>query len=111
MSSGEIYILSRNTTHTLTRDVLRIVNFTYYNYIYIQVFMMKKDLNVSSAKELDGAKICVQSGTTTKLNMADYFRANGMKFTPVGYDTRCRREKASMAGVVTPSVRTSRSWQ
>ena len=63
LSSGEIDILSRNTTHTLTRDVSLGVNFTYYNYIDGQGFLVKKDLNVSSAKELDGAKICVQSGT------------------------------------------------
>ncbi len=87
LASGEIDVLSRNTTHTLHRDAALGVNFTYYNYIDGQGFMVKKDLGVKSALELDGAAVCVQQGTTTELNLADYFRANGMEFTPVGYDT------------------------
>jgi general L-amino acid transport system substrate-binding protein len=87
LASGEIDILSRNTTHTLTRDASLGLNFTYYNYIDGQGFMVKKDLGVKSVKELDGAKICIQAGTTTELNLADYFRSNGMKFQPVVYDT------------------------
>jgi general L-amino acid transport system substrate-binding protein len=76
-------MLARNTTHTLTREASLGLNFTYYNYIDGQGFMVKKDLGVSSALELDGASICVQAGTTTELNMADYFRNNNMDFTPV----------------------------
>jgi ABC-type amino acid transport/signal transduction systems, periplasmic component/domain len=72
LASGEIDVLSRNTTHTLTREASLGLNFTYYNYIDGQGFMVKKDLGVSSALELDGASICVQAGTTTELNMADY---------------------------------------
>ncbi len=87
LASGEIDILSRNTTHTLTRDSSLGINFTYYNYIDGQGFMVKKDLGVKSVKELSGAKICIQAGTTTELNLADYFRTNGMKFQPVVYDT------------------------
>jgi len=87
LSSGEIDVLSRNTTHTLHRDSALGINFTYYNYIDGQGFMVKKDLGVKSALELDGAAVCVQQGTTTELNLADYFRANGMDFSPVGYDT------------------------
>jgi general L-amino acid transport system substrate-binding protein len=87
LSSGEVDILSRNTTHTLHRDTALGINFTYYNYIDGQGFMVKKDLGVSSATELNGAAVCVQQGTTTELNLADYFRANNMDFTPVGYDT------------------------
>ncbi|MBS1270813.1 MAG: putative amino-acid ABC transporter-binding protein YhdW [Gammaproteobacteria bacterium] len=87
LSSGEIDVLSRNTTHTLHRDSALGINFTYYNYIDGQGFMVKKNLGVTSAKELDGAAVCVQQGTTTELNLADFFRANGMEFTPVGYDT------------------------
>lgn len=87
LSSGEIDVLSRNTTHTLTRDASLGLNFTYYNYIDGQGFMVKKDLGVKSVKELDGANICIQSGTTTELNLADYFRSHDMKFKPVVYDT------------------------
>ncbi len=87
LSSGEIDMLSRNTTHTLTRDATLGINFTYYNYIDGQGFLIKNALGVKSAKELSGATVCVQAGTTTELNLADYFRANGMEFKPVVYDT------------------------
>lgn len=87
LASGEFDVLSRNTTHTLSREASLGLNFTYYNYIDGQGFMVMKDSGVSSAKELDGASICVQAGTTTELNMADYFRNNNMTFTPVGYET------------------------
>ncbi len=87
LSSGEIDVLSRNTTDTLTRDATLGINFTYYNYIDGQGFLVKNELGVSSARELSGATVCVQAGTTTELNLADYFRANGMEFTPVVYDT------------------------
>lgn len=87
LSSGEIDVLSRNTTHTLTRDVTLGINFTYYNYIDGQGFLVKNALGVKSASELSGATVCVQAGTTTELNLADYFRANTMEFTPVVYDT------------------------
>lgn len=87
LSSGEVDVLSRNTTHTLTRDATLGINFTYYNYIDGQGFLAKNSLGVSSAKELSGATVCVQAGTTTELNLADYFRANNMQFTPVVYDT------------------------
>jgi len=87
LTSGEIDVLSRNTTDTLTRDATLGVEFTYYNYIDGQGFLVKKDLGVSSATELSGAKVCVQAGTTTELNLADYFRVNNMEFEPVVYDT------------------------
>lgn len=87
LASGEVDVLSRNTTHTLTRDATLGLNFTYYNFIDGQGFLVRKDLGVSSARDLDGARICVQAGTTTELNMADYFRQHGMSFTPKGYDT------------------------
>ena len=87
LTSGEIDVLSRNTTDTLTRDATLGVNFTYYNYIDGQGFLVKTDLGVSSAMELSGAKVCVQAGTTTELNLADYFRVNDMEFEPVVYDT------------------------
>ena len=87
LSSGEVDILSRNTTHTLKRDTDHGIYFTYYNYIDGQGFMVPKKLGATRVEDLNGARICVQSGTTTELNLADYFRSRGLKFTPVGYDT------------------------
>ena len=98
LASGEVDVLSRNTTHTLTREASLGLNFTYYNYIDGQGFMVKKDLGVSSALELDGASICVQAGTTTELNMADYFRNNNMDFTPVGYETSTQSREGFEGG-------------
>lgn len=98
LSSGEIDILTRNTTHTLTRDSSLGLNFTYYNYVDGQGFMVKKSLGVGSAKELDGARICVQAGTTTELNLADFFRSNGMKFTPINFDTSGQTKDAFEGG-------------
>ncbi|MEO0729358.1 MAG: amino acid ABC transporter substrate-binding protein [Pseudomonadota bacterium] len=83
LQSGEIDILSRNTTWTLTRDTSLGLNFAGVSYYDGQGFMVPKKLGVSSAKELSGATICVQPGTTTELNLADYFRANKMEFKPV----------------------------
>ncbi|EXJ12399.1 amino acid ABC transporter substrate-binding protein [Nitrincola nitratireducens] len=87
LQSGEIDILSRNTTWTLTRDTSLGLNFTGVNYYDGQGFLVSKDLGVDTAKELDGASVCIQSGTTTELNLADYFRVNGMSYEPVLYDT------------------------
>ena len=61
-------------------------------------FLVNKSLGVKSAKELDGAAVCIQSGTTTELNVADYFRANGMKFTPVVFDTSDQTVKGFESG-------------
>ncbi|MGI9424721.1 MAG: amino acid ABC transporter substrate-binding protein [Hyphomicrobiaceae bacterium] len=83
LQSGEVDLLSRNTTWTLTRDTALGLNFTAVTYYDGQGFMVPKKIGVKSAKELDGATVCVQPGTTTELNLADYFRANNMKFTPV----------------------------
>ncbi len=98
LTSGEIDVLSRNTTHTLTRDATLGVNFTYYNFIDGQGFMVMKDAGISSALELDGASICVQAGTTTELNMADYFRNNNMDYTPVGYETSTQTREGLKGG-------------
>ncbi|WP_151702313.1 amino acid ABC transporter substrate-binding protein [Nitrincola alkalilacustris] len=87
LQSGEIDVLPRNTTWTLTRDASLGLNFTGVNYYDGQGFLVSKDLGVSSAKELDGASVCISSGTTTELNLADYFRMNGMSYEPVLYDT------------------------
>ncbi|MCB2101988.1 MAG: amino acid ABC transporter substrate-binding protein [Rhodobacterales bacterium] len=83
LQSGEVDILSRNTTWTLTRDTKLGLNFAGVTFYDGQGFMVRKDLGVKSAKELNGATICVQPGTTTELNLADYFRAQGMQFEPV----------------------------
>ena len=83
LQSGEVDILARNTTWTLSRDTGLGLNFAGVNYYDGQGFMVPKKLNVKSAKQLDGATICVQPGTTNELNLADYFRANRMKFKPV----------------------------
>ena len=83
LQSGEVDILSRNTTWTLTRDTALGLNFTAVTYYDGQGFMVPKKIGVKSAKELDGATVCVQPGTTTELNLADFFRGNNMKYTPV----------------------------
>ncbi len=83
LQSGEVDILSRNTTWTLSRDTSLGLNFVGVNYYDGQGFMVPKKLNVKSAKQLNGATVCVQPGTTTELNLADYFRANRMSFKPV----------------------------
>ncbi len=83
LQSGEIDILSRNTTWTVTRDTSLGLNFVGVIYYDGQGFMVPKKRNIKSAKQLDGATVCVQPGTTTELNLADYFRANKMKFKPV----------------------------
>jgi general L-amino acid transport system substrate-binding protein len=83
LQSGEVDILARNTTWTLSRDTSLGLNFVGVNYYDGQGFMVPKKLKVKSAKQLNGATICVQPGTTTELNLADWFRANRMTFKPV----------------------------
>jgi general L-amino acid transport system substrate-binding protein len=83
LQSGEVDILSRNTTWTLSRDSSLGLNFVGVNYYDGQGFMVPKKLKVKSAKQLNGATICVQPGTTNELNLADWFRANRMSFKPV----------------------------
>jgi general L-amino acid transport system substrate-binding protein len=83
LQNGEVDLLSRNTTWTLQRDTKLGLNFTNVTFYDGQGFMVPKKLNVKSAKELNGATVCVQTGTTTELNLADYFRANSMEFKPV----------------------------
>ena len=83
LQSGEIDLLSRNTTWTQTRDTSLGINFAGVTYYDGQGFMVRKDLGVTSALELDGASVCTNQGTTTEVNLADYFRANNMTFEPV----------------------------
>ena len=87
LQSGEVDVLSRNSTWTHTRDTSLGVNFTGVNYYDGQGFLAKTALGVKSALELDGASVCIQAGTTTELNLADYFRMNGMKYSPITVDT------------------------
>ena len=85
LSSGEIDILSRNTTWTMTRDTQLGLNFAGVNYYDGQGMMVPAGLGVTSALELDGANICTNTGTTTELNITDYFRQNGMAFNLVAF--------------------------
>ncbi len=87
LNSGEGDILFRNTTETMSRDTDLKLNFLPINYYDGQGFLVRKDLGVTSALELDGASVCIQTGTTTELNLADFFRANGMNYEPVNIET------------------------
>ncbi|AWK87023.1 amino acid ABC transporter substrate-binding protein [Azospirillum thermophilum] len=98
LQSGEVDLLSRNTTVTLTRDSSVGLNFASPTYYDGQGFMVNKKLGVKSAKELNGATVCVQSGTTTELNLADYFRTNGMSYTPVVIENNDEVNAAYFAG-------------
>ena len=86
LQSGEIDILSRNTTWTMSRDTSLGLVFAGVTYYDGQGFMVKKSLGVDSALKLDGASVCTQTGTTTELNLADYFRANNMKYEVVAFE-------------------------
>lgn len=98
LQSGEIDMLSRNTTWTFTRDTSLGLNFAGVNYYDGQGFLVNKNLGVSSATEMDGASFCIQAGTTTELNLADYFRSNNMSYTPITFDTSDQTIKAFEAG-------------
>jgi general L-amino acid transport system substrate-binding protein len=98
LQSGEVDVLSRNTTWTLDRDSKMGLNFTTVVYYDGQGFMVKKALKVNSALELSGATICTQTGTTTELNVADYFRSNKMKYEVVAFATADETIKAYEAG-------------
>ena len=98
LSSGEVDVLARNSTWTYSRDTDLKLDFIGVNYYDGQGFMVRSDLGVTSAKELDGATICIQTGTTTELNLADYFRANNMTYTPVNIDSNAEGEQQYMAG-------------
>jgi general L-amino acid transport system substrate-binding protein len=98
LQSGEIDVLSRNTTWTLDRDTKMGLNFAAVLYYDGQGFMVKKALKVNSALELSGATVCTQTGTTTELNVADFFRANKMKYEVVAFATADETVKAYEAG-------------
>ena len=98
LASGKIDVLVRNSTWTYSRDTDLKLNFVGVNYYDGQGFMVRKDMNIASAKELDGATVCIQTGTTTELNLADYFRVNGMSYTPVPVATNAEGEQQFLAG-------------
>jgi len=86
LQSGEIDLLSRNSTWTQTRDTALGINFAGVLYYDGQGFMVRRSLGVRSARELGGAAVCINAGTTTELNLADYFRTYRMKYTPVVFE-------------------------
>ena len=98
LTSGKIDLLARNTTWTFSRDTDLKLDFAGVNYYDGQGFMVRKDLGVSSAKELNGATVCIQTGTTTELNLADYFKANNMTYTAVPVETNAEGEQQYIAG-------------
>ncbi|MBA5776429.1 amino acid ABC transporter substrate-binding protein [Stappia sp. F7233] len=98
LQSGEIDVLSRNTTWTMSRDTQLGLNFAGVTYYDGQGFMVRKSLGVTSALELSGATVCTQTGTTTELNVADYFRANNMPYEIVAFEKNDEVVQAYDAG-------------
>ncbi|MFB9267391.1 amino acid ABC transporter substrate-binding protein [Bradyrhizobium erythrophlei] len=98
LQSGEIDVLSRNTTWTISRDTSLGANFTGVTYYDGQGFMVKKSLKVNSALELNSASVCVQTGTTTEQNLADYFKGNNMKYEVIAFGTNDEAVKAYESG-------------
>jgi general L-amino acid transport system substrate-binding protein len=98
LQSGEIDLLARNTTWTLSRDTANGLNFAVTNFYDGQGFMVPKKLGVKSAKELDGATICVLPGTTTEQNLSDWFRANKLSFKPVVIEKNEELTNAFLSG-------------
>ncbi len=98
LQSGEIDVLSRNTTWTLTRDASLGLVFTGITYYDGQGFMVPKKTKVTSAKQLKGATVCVQSGTTTEKNLSDFSKAAGLNIKPVVFETQEATNKAYFSG-------------
>ncbi|MGI3183794.1 amino acid ABC transporter substrate-binding protein [Nioella aestuarii] len=98
LASGEIDMLARNTTWTFSRDVDLRFEFVGINYYDGQGFMVPRELGVSSAMELDGATVCIQTGTTTELNLADFFASNNMSYEPVPIETNAEAQQQYLAG-------------
>ncbi|WP_299649451.1 amino acid ABC transporter substrate-binding protein [uncultured Jannaschia sp.] len=98
LASGEVDLLARNTTWTFSRDTDLKFDFVGVNYYDGQGFIVPTALGVSSATELDGATICIQTGTTTELNLADYFRVNDMSYEPVPIETEAEARTQFLAG-------------
>jgi general L-amino acid transport system substrate-binding protein len=98
LQSGEIDLLSRNTTWTLSRDTSLGANFTGVTYYDGQGFLVKKSLKVNSALELNSASVCVQTGTTNEQNLADYFKGNNMKYEVIAFGSADETVKAYESG-------------
>ena len=98
LASGEVDMLARNTTWTFSRDTDLKFDFVGVNYYDGQGFMVPKALGLSSAKELDGATVCIQTGTTTELNLADFFRKNNINYEPVPVETNAEGQQQYLAG-------------
>ncbi len=98
LASGEIDMLARNTTWTFSRDVDLKFEFTGINYYDGQGFMVPRELGVASATDLDGATVCIQTGTTTELNLADFFRSNNISYEPVPIETNAEAQQQYLAG-------------
>jgi general L-amino acid transport system substrate-binding protein len=98
LQSGEIDVLTRNCTQTLGRDTALGLDFCQVNYYDGQGFLVSKKLGVTSAMQLDGAAVCVLPGTTTELNVADFFRSKGLKMSPVVIENTAELAKAFFAG-------------
>ncbi|MCA0272278.1 MAG: amino acid ABC transporter substrate-binding protein [Proteobacteria bacterium] len=98
LASGEVDMLARNSTWTYSRDNDLKLDFVAVNYYDGQGFMVKKDLGVASAKELDGATVCIQTGTTTELNLADFFKENNITYTPVTVADDAEAQRQYVAG-------------
>lgn len=98
LASGEVDVLVRNSTWTFSRDTDLKFDFVAVNYYDGQGFMVKKELGVSSAKELDGATVCIQTGTTTELNLADFFKSNNISYTPVNVADDSEAARQFLAG-------------
>ncbi|MEP1206046.1 MAG: amino acid ABC transporter substrate-binding protein [Rhizobiaceae bacterium] len=97
LASGEVDMLARNTTETFSRDVDLKFTFAPVNYYDGQGFMVRKSLGVTSALNLSGATICIQTGTTTELNLADYFNTNNMTYEPVPIETNAEAQEKYLA--------------
>jgi len=98
LQSGEVDVLSRSTTWTLSRDTTVGMNFGAVSYYDGQGFMVRKKLGIKSVSQMDGASICTQQGTTTELNLADYFRSHNMKYEVVGFASNSETVSAYAAG-------------
>jgi general L-amino acid transport system substrate-binding protein len=98
LAAGEVDVLVRNSTWTYSRDTDLKLDFVAVNYYDGQGFMVGKDLGVTSAKDLDGATVCIQTGTTTELNLADFFRVNNITYEPVPVATNAEGQQQYLAG-------------
>jgi general L-amino acid transport system substrate-binding protein len=98
LAAGEVDVLARSATNTLTRDASLGIDFSYYNFIDGQGFLVRKSLDAKTVKDLNGATICMPSGTTTEPNLAAYFAKNNLTYKPVSFDTEPQVREAFDAG-------------